>query len=40
VWSDRLARRSGPAARLKVGAVAGVTLAACAIGLAAAPSAA
>jgi MFS family permease len=40
VWSDRLARSSGPAARLNVGAAAGVALAACAIGLTLAPSAA
>jgi MFS family permease len=40
VWSDRLARRGGPAARLRVGAAAGVALAACVVALVAAPSAA
>jgi MFS family permease len=39
LWSDRLAHRGGAAARLNVGAAAGVVLAASAVALAAAPSA-
>lgn len=39
IWSDRLARRHGSAARLNVGAAAGMALAACAAALAVAPTA-
>lgn len=38
-WSDRLARRGGSVARLRVGAAAGAVLAACTVAFAAAPDA-